>query len=45
MQYPFQKVFMALEDFLPGSLTSGLSSISVLKAAGLFTYLEKYFTG
>jgi hypothetical protein len=36
---------MALEDFLPGSLMSGLSPISVLKVAVLYTSLEKYFTG
>jgi hypothetical protein len=36
---------MALEDILPGSLISGMSSISVLKAAALYMSLEKYFTG
>jgi hypothetical protein len=43
MPNPFQKVFMALEDFLPGSLISGLSPTSVLKAAVLFTSLEVFY--
>jgi hypothetical protein len=41
---PLKKVFVVLEDSLPGSLITGLSPISVPKTAVLYTSLEKYFT-